>query len=317
MSEFTTTTDPSIWHDYVIYRARSSASKIVICEDDAQHTPRFFANPSLYEGKKHKPDIRLYAVQANGLNAAANADGRKLSAAEGKACPIVASAYFRKTGRRIGLAFGDPSRPDALHWENMQQDNLSGGRYSFTLPPADAVAGLLHFASSFSTDFSSDPMGGAEVQLRKNSPTDPSITQESDSQGSSSPSARSALTSTALRGRSLIWKRTHSMDLLPNISDLSRRLGLSNRKLVDEHTGEVLAVFESRALRSLRHLGALRVRKDLVAGLADLELGLSRNRSDGSGEKRGWWHLGAAEASATMLGIVLSWCVIEERMRRQ
>ena len=329
-----TNTDSSVWRDYCVYRVHSSASKVVVCENDAQHTPIFFTNPSLYKGKKNKPDIRLYAVQPSGLNAAVNIDGRKISAAEGKASPIIASAHFRSTGRKIGLTFGDPSRPDALHWESMHQENFSGGRYSFTIPPANAVTSVLHFTSSFSTDYSVDAARAA-VTSHSSALTDPfwhpvpsktlstitATTQREDSSRPSSPDttarqSKSPRTSPALQGRSLTWKRTHSVELLPDVSNLSRRLSLSNRKLVDNQTGEVLALFESLALRGLRHLGMLRVRKDLVAGLADMELGFGKSNSNGSEDTR-WTGCGsAAEASVMLMGIVLSWCVIEERVRR-
>lgn len=340
-----------IWHDYGVYRVHSSASKLVICEKDALNTPIFFTTVYLSKGKDNHPDVALHAVQPNGLDFNASADGRKISAAEGTASPIMATAYFRNTSRNIGLAFGDPANSDSLHWEKMKQENISGSRYSFMLPSHNDFSGIRQFVGASSTSHfptatdksipSPVPITTAIWRTRSamipmvltssrhdrpfNKPAKhitltPNLSDEASSPLERPPTSSSSPPPppytpthrpTSSHGRPLIWKRTHSAELLPSISTLSRRLSLSNRKLVDELTGEVLALFETGCIRGLRNVGVLRVRRDLVDGPAGGEVGV------GTEDKRQHDDDEDNDVGAALVGIVLSLCVVEERIRRE
>lgn len=57
--------------------------------------------------------------------------------------------------------------------------------------------------------------------------------------------------------RTFVWKRTH------NEKGLTMKWSLENHKLVDEETGEVLAVYAANHFRSWKKVGKLIFRKDL------------------------------------------------------
>ncbi|ETN43793.1 uncharacterized protein HMPREF1541_11117 [Cyphellophora europaea CBS 101466] len=312
MTDFSATitaTDDSAWHDYGVYHAPSSASRLIICESDAAHTPLFFASPALYKGKTNKPDVTLHVIQPTGLDAAANADGRRLSTAAGKQGPIIATAHFRNTGRTIGLAFGDPASSEGVHWEKMKQENLSKGRYSFSLPPVDALHHPRHYDSPFTRD------------LPSNHPATTDGLRKSDGCGQFSPSMTNykapippstiSVSQSPLSGRHLTWKRTHhvgsGLESASAAAAFYRRLSMANWKLVDDATGTIVALFESNGLKSVKKRGRLRVRKDSVLDEAGAPSGLGM-RDEGRS---------CGEVDQTLLlGVVLSYCVVEERLRR-
>jgi hypothetical protein len=90
----------------------------------------------------------------------------------------------------------------------------------------------------------------------------------------------------------LIWKRTHSTSSGLRNAAIYRRLSLANWKLVDELDSDnkkVRAVFESNGLKSFRKRGVLRI----------------------------YWHgLDEDEWQVFVRGVVLSYCVLEEKLRR-
>lgn len=59
--------------------------------------------------------------------------------------------------------------------------------------------------------------------------------------------------------RSFWWKRTHSVGVEDSMPS---KLGYMNFKLVDEETGEILAVFANNGAKSFKKQGKFQIRKD-------------------------------------------------------
>ncbi|KPI40713.1 uncharacterized protein AB675_10865 [Cyphellophora attinorum] len=346
------------WHSFNLYRIPFTASKMLLTASDPEHTPLYYVEPALRAGKTGKADITLYRLfppdyiwpNANRqspdiiVNGVPH-DGRKLSAQNAREMgKVVATAHFRHTQKKIGLAYGDPGRTEVVgiiycdprkgelqrehrglqHWETMSRH--SKGRYSFVMPSISVgqhVLGSTKFVNDFANPFSSNPasvpaesdehsahnigrddwwedLDKSPFDAHGHATTDsyettPSASTTSSVRDSSIKAPSSTPTSNPHAPRHLTWKRTHSLASGLENAALYRLASVANFKLVDDHTGQILAVFESNGLKSFRKLGKLKVLK---------------------GEGRGSLKDGEGVDEWLLLNALLTKCVICEQMRR-
>ncbi|OJJ41203.1 hypothetical protein ASPWEDRAFT_34701 [Aspergillus wentii DTO 134E9] len=89
--------------------------------------------------------------------------------------------------------------------------------------------------------------------------------------------------------RSFLWKRTHSVGVEES---MPAKLSQRNFKLVDERTGELLAVYANNGAKSWKKAGKLQINKDfgrdwdtmvLLTGLSLLEKERRRSRNSSGG----------------------------------
>ena len=386
-STSTTSSNPSQErHIFSVWRVPSSASKLLVTLPDTQHTPIFYISPALYAGKEHKPDITLHRIRSDAwrssqqdnpidghgrATARGEPDGRKLSPDTAKLEPVVATAHWRNTRKRIGLAFGDGMRqhvntqsevvgnnakaakkdPDAeqkswtqsagVHWETMHCHGNSKGRYTFTMPSREvlkrvgaiqafgelvcgfenpfnggnvdvsASAGHGHNTSRHSPDQKLD-VGSADWWDDLPSPKQHKHLPADSTPGSSTPTTLTGTQRTVMHshntpehGKTLTWKRTHNLASGLENAALYRIWSAANFKLVDDATGQIVAVFESNGLKSFRKLGRLKLARSEDIMEADGKHGVKGEEGVGQVDE------------ALLLTAVLTWAVHWEQMRRE
>jgi hypothetical protein len=123
------------FREYGVYRVNWSASRYMVCEEDARHTPLFFINTTNYCRQKGRPNLSVHVVQPAKLGLNTRTDGRLMLKQEGFASPVIATA--RLDYREIHLTFGDAADP-----ENQYQETVKH-RSNFGIPPSHTATELM------------------------------------------------------------------------------------------------------------------------------------------------------------------------------
>ena len=329
--------------------------------------------------EKLEPEYERTQARSRGENQKARKGGRHgFDCAEAKAAPVVGTAHFRHTRKRVGLAFGveleslgaaghglnDGSgggRVNSQHWQTMRQLDVTGGKHALSLPTAEGLKregvdvglrpadekltrkmetsrkGPQEVAKTNNRGFYNDfewalsAASAAQVPVTKSATMAPEIAFRSlygrESLAVSKHSRNSSDCTTeranvvrastmptshiSLDTHQYVWKRTHSTASGLQNAALYRRCSLANWKLVDEHSGNVVALFESNGLKSFRKRGVLRICRKEVDERQHWLPSISTSRRAG----QGYEHVND-EWEVFVLGVVLTYCVLEEQLRR-
>lgn len=317
-------TDP-VWADFSLYRVHHAPTKLILTHVTRpyQHAALFYTSASLKGGKsRNKPDIAVRRIDASLLSPTVLADGRTLTTKEAKVHPLVASAHWRHTPKRIGLwvrscdseGWDGESKPDEAQegaqegtWEVMHRETVAGSRYGLTIPGHDhEKVNRLSSAREALLPTATNSMSKsrlADVDIKSETITAPISSGRPPNERAVDVVLESA---DQRGGRRYTWKRTHSPESGLENAWLFRVMSAANWKLVDEATQEIVAVFESNGLKSFRKVGRLRLRRDVGGGLAGLTVGEVDGRKKEFGGVDEEW----------LTWVLLSYAVIEERARR-
>ena len=287
-------TDPS-YRELGVYYLHHGLKNLLICDSSPSKTALYYADINMRT--KNAPDVKLYSLPATPPRSGFSSpefggviDGTMIKGEAARASgEVVGTAWFRSVRksktRNMRLCLGDPEKVRGAVWADMRDvKKYAHGEYAITIPASEKAE---------SAGFENPFMNGFDFLEEK-------------------AQSRPVFENRGAEGQRIFrWARTHSKDDGLENGYISRKWSVANFKLLDEK-GTTVAVFESNGMKSFRKKGKLKIYQHHPPE------GLESWKSDGGGTSEDHFagrHTSVGGENLEAM-IVLSHCVIEEKLRR-